>query len=145
MKLGMIGLGQIGEGMSRLLIKAGHEVWGYREDYDKAEEQYEKGYISGCATSIESLVLAVSSSGPGIYMIADPSDAEENLTELLQHCEEGDIIINTTEEFKERELYLEKLGIQYINYSISGSVDGSNIAVSICTPLFKALSSSESI
>ena len=46
MKVGMIGLGRMGEGMSRRLIKAGHEVHGYRNNYKKAEEQCEKGYIS---------------------------------------------------------------------------------------------------
>ena len=59
MKVGMLGLGRMGEGMSRRLIKCGHEVWGYRNDYAKAEEQFEKGYISGCTTSVESLVQVV--------------------------------------------------------------------------------------
>ena len=36
MKVGMIGLGRMGEGMSRRLIKAGHEVHGYRNNYKKA-------------------------------------------------------------------------------------------------------------
>ena len=31
MKVGMIGLGRMGEGMSRRLIKAGHEVYGYQK------------------------------------------------------------------------------------------------------------------
>ena len=52
MKVGMIGLGRMGEGMSRL-IAAGHEVHGYRNNVKKAEEQYEKGYISGYTTSLE--------------------------------------------------------------------------------------------
>ena len=41
MKVGMI-LGRMGEGMSRRMIKEGIEVWGYRNNYAKAEEQYEK-------------------------------------------------------------------------------------------------------
>ena len=55
MKVGMIGLGRMGEGMSRRLIKAGHEVHGFRNNVQKAEEQYEKGYISGYTTSLEKL------------------------------------------------------------------------------------------
>ena len=31
----MIGLGRMGEGMSRRLIAAGHEVHGYRNNYKK--------------------------------------------------------------------------------------------------------------
>ncbi len=33
MKVGIIGLGRMGEGMSRRLITAGHEVHGYRNNY----------------------------------------------------------------------------------------------------------------
>ena len=44
----MIGLGRMGEGMSRRMIKEGIEVWGYRNNYEKACEQYEAGYVSGC-------------------------------------------------------------------------------------------------
>ena len=42
MKVGMIGLGRMGEGMSRRLIAAGHEVHGYRNNYKKAEEQFKE-------------------------------------------------------------------------------------------------------
>ena len=41
MKVGMIGLGRMGEGMSRRMIKAGIEVHGYRNNYEKACKQYE--------------------------------------------------------------------------------------------------------
>ena len=58
MKVGMIGLGRMGEGMSRRLIAAGHEVHGYRNNVKKvSEEQYEKGYISGYTTSLEVLLF----------------------------------------------------------------------------------------
>ena len=36
MKVGLIGLGRMGEGMSRRMMKAGIEVWGYRRNYAKA-------------------------------------------------------------------------------------------------------------
>ena len=38
MKVGLIGLGRMGEGMSRRMIKAGIDVHGYRNNYKKAEE-----------------------------------------------------------------------------------------------------------
>ena len=56
MKVGMIGLGRMGEGMSRRLIAAGYEVHGFRNNVQKAEAQCEAGYISGYSTSIQSLV-----------------------------------------------------------------------------------------
>ena len=101
MKVGIIGLGRMGEGMSRRLIKAGHEVHGYRNNYQKAEEQFEKGYISGCTTSLESLVQVVHKGSsltgkvPGVFMMVVPAETvEDTLNELLQFCVEGDIIID---------------------------------------------------
>ena len=53
MKVGIIGLGRMGEGMSRRMIKAGIEVHGYRNNHEKAAAQYEAGYLSGFTTSLE--------------------------------------------------------------------------------------------
>ena len=62
MKVGLIGLGRTGEGISRRMIEKGIEVWGYSStNYENACGQYEAGYLSGCVTSLEYLVLAVKS------------------------------------------------------------------------------------
>ena len=59
MKVGIIGLGRIGEGMSRRMIENGIEVWGYSSSsYENACGQYEAGYISGCVTSLVYLRLS---------------------------------------------------------------------------------------
>ena len=165
MKIGMIGLGRMGEGMSRRLIKAGHEVWGYRNNVEKAQDQYYKGYISGYTTSLESLVQIVSSNqnlltgdpgrAPGVFMMVVPAETvEDTINELLQFCVEGDIIIdNGNSNFKDsrrRAERLSKLGIQYIDCGTSGGVyglergyclmvGGANTAVSTCAPIFRAL------
>ena len=160
MKVGLIGLGRMGEGMSRRMIKAGIEVHGYRNNYAKAQEQYEKGYISGCTTSLESLVQVVhdgSSAGkvPGIFMMVVPAETvEDTLNELLQFCVEGDIIIDhgnsNFKDSRRRAERLSKLGIQYLDCGTSGGVyglergyclmvGGSNTAVSVCSPIFRAL------
>ena len=39
MKVGLIGLGRMGEGMSRRMMKAGIEVWGYRRNYAKPKKR----------------------------------------------------------------------------------------------------------
>ena len=137
MKVGIIGLGRMGEGMSRRLIKAGHEVWGYRNNYAKAQEQFEKGYISGCTTSLEGLVQVVHSSKgiltqddakvPGVFMMVVPAETvEETLDELLRHCSEGDIIIDhgnsNFKDSRKRAERLSKLGIAYIDCGTSGGV-----------------------
>ena len=160
MKVGIIGLGRMGEGMSRRMLKAGHEVHGYRNNYKKAEEQFEKGYISGCATSLENLVQIVHSNKttgetPGVFMMVVPAETvEDTLNELLQFCVEGDIIIDhgnsNFKDSRRRAERLSKLGIQYLDCGTSGGVyglergyclmvGGSDIAVSACRPIFDAL------
>ena len=170
MKVGIIGLGRMGEGMSRRMIKAGIEVHGYRNNVQKANEQFEKGYISGYATSLESLVQVVHSQksiygeksgetiitkAPGVFMMVVPAETvEETLNELLQFCVEGDIIIDhgnsNFKDSRRRAERLSKLGIQYLDCGTSGGVyglergyclmvGGSDTAVSICAPIFRAL------
>ena len=39
MRVGLIGLGRMGEGMSRRMMKADIEVWGYRRNYAKAKKR----------------------------------------------------------------------------------------------------------
>ena len=135
MKVGMIGLGRMGEGMSRRLIKAGHEVHGYRNNYKKAEEQFEKGYISGCATSLETLVQVVHEGSPmtgevpGVFMMVVPAETvEDTLDELLRFCREGDIIIDhgnsNFKDSRKRAERLSKLGIAYLDCGTSGGVYG---------------------
>ena len=152
MKVGMIGLGRMGEGMSRRLIAAGHEVHGFRNNVQKAEAQFEAGYISGYTTSIQSLVQVVGDKGPGVYMMVVPAETvEDTLNELLQFCVEGDIIIDHgNSNFKDsryRAERLSNLGIQYIDCGTSGGVyglergyclmvGGSDTAVSVCRPIF---------
>ena len=160
MKVGMIGLGRMGEGMSRRLIAAGHEVHGFRNNYAKSQEQFEKGYISGCTSSLESLVQVVHANKttgetPGVFMMVVPAETvEDTLNELLQFCVEGDIIIDhgnsNFKDSRRRAERLSKLGIQYLDCGTSGGVyglergyclmvGGSDTAVSVCRPLFDAL------
>ena len=101
MKVGIIGLGRMGEGMSRRMIKAGIEVHGYRKNHEKAAAQYEAGYLSGFTTSLESFVQVVHTQegivgrAPGVFMMVVPAETvEDTIDELLQFCVEGDIIID---------------------------------------------------
>ncbi len=161
MKVGMIGLGRMGEGMSRRMIAAGHEVWGYRNNYEKAQEQFEKGYISGCTTSVESLVQVIhnhkhiSDKKPGVFMMVVPAETvEDTINDLLRFCREGDIIIDhgnsNFKDSRKRAERLAKLGIAYIDCGTSGGVygldrgyclmvGGGDTAVAACAPIFNAL------
>jgi len=151
MKVGLIGLGRVGEGMSRRMIEKGIEVWGYSStNYENACGQYEAGHLSGCVTSLEYLVQAVKSDGkkftsagkvPGIFQITLPEvKVEDTLDELLPLLEEGDIIIDYSNrdisKCRELEKYCSKLGISYI---FSG-VYGAPYAIDACSKIFQSLS-----
>ena len=168
MKVGLIGLGRMGEGMSRRMMAAGHEVWGYRRNLKKAEEAYEKGYVSGIAYGLQQLSEVVhrgtsiygEKSGdtvykPAVFMMVIPAElVEDTLNELLQFCNEGDIIVDhgnsNFKDSRRRAERLSKLGIQYVDCGTSGGVyglergyclmvGGTDTAVSVCSPLFNAL------
>ena len=66
MKVGIIGLGRMGEGMSRRMMAAGIETWGYRRNLKKAEEAYEKGYVTGVTYGLQQLSEVVHR-GQSIY------------------------------------------------------------------------------
>tara|TARA_Y100000817_G_C16839218_1_gene537214 strand:+ start:758 stop:1798 length:1041 start_codon:yes stop_codon:yes gene_type:complete len=163
MKVGLIGLGRMGEGMSRRMMAQEISVWGYRRNYEKAEEAYENGYVDGVTTDIQNLVQQVKSGsgtfdhpGTGIFMMVVPAEnVEDTINELLLYCSEGDIIIDhgnsNFKDTRRRAQRLEKLGIQYIDCGTSGGVyglkrgyclmvGGSNTAVQTCAPIFRALS-----
>jgi len=155
MKVGLIGLGRMGEGMSRRMMRDGIEVWGYRRNYEKAQELYENEGVDGVTTDIATLCSTVKLSGPGIFMMVVPAETvEDTLNELLRFCGEGDIIIDhgnsNFKDSRRRAERLAKLGIQYLDCGTSGGVygldrgyclmvGGTNTAVSVCSPIFNAL------
>jgi len=160
MKVGLIGLGRMGEGMSRRMMKAGIEVWGYRRNYEKANEAFEKGFVNGITTDIENLVKVVKQNKngkyqPGIFQMVVPAETvEETINELLRYCSEGDIIIDhgnsNFKDSRKRAERLAKVGIQYIDCGTSGGVygldrgyclmvGGGNTAVATCAKIFDAL------
>ena len=155
MKVGLIGLGRMGEGMSRRMMKADIEVWGYRRNYAKAQEAYEAGYVSGVATNLESLVQVVKEKGPGIFQLVIPAElVEDTLNELLPLLSDGDIVIDhgnsNFKDSRRRAERLAKMGIQYLDCGTSGGVyglergyclmvGGASGAVSVCAPIFRAL------
>ena len=156
MRVGVIGLGRMGEGMSRRMMRDGIEVWGYRRNYEKAQEAYENGYVDGVTVDIQTLVSSVKQGSPGVFMMVVPAEnVEDTINELLQSgCTEGDIIIDhgnsNFKDSRRRAQRLEKLGVQYIDCGTSGGVygldrgyclmvGGSNTAVSVCSPIFRAL------
>ena len=160
MKVAMIGLGRMGEGMSRRMLKAGIEVYGYRRNYMKALEARSHGYVTDVAENVEELIQKVrvtktDKKAPAIIQLVIPAElVEETIDALLPNCVEGDIIIDhgnsNFKDSRRRALRLEKLGIHYIDCGTSGGVyglergyclmvGGTTGAVSVCAPIFRAL------
>ena len=168
MKVGVIGLGRMGEGMSQRMTDRDIEVYGYRRNYEKAKE-LEGGPIKQAASSIENLVELVTrkeiygeKSGetvylrdPGTFLMVVPAETvEDTLNDLLRYCREGDIIIDhgnsNFKDSRKRAERLSKLGIQYLDCGTSGGVygldrgyclmvGGGDTAVTACSSIFDAL------
>lgn len=158
MKVGVIGLGRMGEGMSRRMIDAGIEVVGYRRNFSKATEAKNAGYVTEVAKTIDDLVKAVRVDGePGIFLMVVPAEnVEATITELLgAGVGKNDVIIDhgnsSFKDSKRRALNLEYRGISYLDCGTSGGVyglkrgyclmiGGADCAVQTCKPIFDALS-----
>ena len=161
MRVAMIGLGRMGEGMSRRMLKAGIEVYGYRRNFMKALEARTNGYVTDVAEDIPGLLTKVRTTktdkkAPAIIQLVIPAELVEETIDALLHagCTEGDIIIDhgnsNFKDSRRRALRLEKLGIHYIDCGTSGGVyglergyclmvGGTTGAVSVCAPIFRAL------
>jgi 6-phosphogluconate dehydrogenase len=158
MKVGIIGLGRMGEGMSRRMMKSGIQVFGYRRNYTQALNTFQKGYINGVSESIKDLVAIVKQGQThGIFQLVVPAaSVDETLNQLLPFLSAGDIIIDHgNSNFKDSKYRAEKLyseyGIEYLDCGTSGGVygvdrgfclmvGGKNFTVSYCSPIFDALS-----
>ena len=137
-----------------------HRSLGLQENYAKAEEAFEKGYVSGVTTDLESLVQVVHQDDiagkvPGIFQLVIPAElVEDTLNELLPLLGDGDIIIDhgnsNFKDSRRRAERLSKMGIQYLDCGTSGGVyglergyclmvGGASGAVSVCSPIFRAL------
>jgi len=154
MKVGMITLGRMGEGIARRMMSDDISVFSYQKNYDMSSEQYDSGYISGCTTSIPLLVSQVKTkliygvkSGEtvpftesGVFMmVVPPESVGHTLDELLPLLDEGDVLIdfssNDVTSCKELESYCSKLGIAYI----FSNVYGSEVAINTYSKIFRSL------
>jgi 6-phosphogluconate dehydrogenase len=116
MKLGMIGLGRMGSGMTERLRDGGHEVM----TYDPR--------VESTADSVEELVSQLEPPRVLWMMIPAGEITEQTLEELLQHVEAGDIVIDGgNSNFRDsirRHTTAKDKGVRYIDVGVSGGVWG---------------------
>jgi 6-phosphogluconate dehydrogenase len=155
--VGIIGLGRMGENMSRRLLEKGFTTFGYRTSIDKLKEQEKLGYISKACIDLPSLVKAVKAKQKrGIFQLVVPAQSvEETITALLPLLSKGDILIDhgnsNFKDSRRRAITLKAKGIDYLDCGTSGGVyglergyclmvGGEAEAVNFCSPIFETLS-----
>ena len=91
MRLAMIGLGRMGAGIARRLMKGGHEVVGFDRDADTVAKLAADGATP--AGSLQEVVKALE--GPRIFWVMLPAGdiTESTVQELAKLASPGDIFL----------------------------------------------------
>ena len=117
MKLGMVGLGRMGAGMSERLRQGGHEVIGY--DHDPAVSQ---------AASLEDLVAALEPPRHVWMMLPAGAPTEQTIEALSKLLSPDDLVIDGgNSNFRDSIRRAEELaadGILFVDAGVSGGVWG---------------------
>ena len=125
MQLGMIGLGRMGGNMVRRLLKGGHQCVAFdRSTSAVAELVKEKAHGASSLTE-----FAKALSKPRVIWLMVPVGAvDDTIVELLQHLENGDILIDGGNSYYvddiRRSKELAPRGIHYVDVGTSGGVWG---------------------
>jgi 6-phosphogluconate dehydrogenase len=116
MKLGMIGLGRMGSGMTERLRDGGHEVMTYDP------------HVDSTADSLEELISQLEPPRVVWMMIPSGEITEQTLEELLPHVEAGDIVVDGgNSNFRDsirRHTTAQDKGVHYVDVGVSGGVWG---------------------
>jgi 6-phosphogluconate dehydrogenase len=158
MHLGFIGLGRMGANMVRRLVRDGHEVVAYNRTVEKAHELANEEKASGhaleAADSVEALIRRLEKPRVAWIMVPAGDATEAQITELLEHLEPGDTIVdggNTNyHDDVRRHALLAEHGIRYVDAGVSGGiwglangfclmVGGDREAVAPLEPIFRSL------
>ena len=152
MRIGFIGLGRMGANMVRRLLQDHHEIVAYNRSPEKTREIEGEGAIG--AYSIAELVGKLAKPRAVWVMVPAGDATEAQISELLEHLEPGDTIIdggNTNfHDDVRRHAALAAKGINYVDAGTSGGVWGLQIgyclmvggdeaAVQPLEPVFRSL------
>ncbi|HET9754934.1 MAG TPA: decarboxylating 6-phosphogluconate dehydrogenase [Candidatus Limnocylindrales bacterium] len=128
MRLGFIGLGRMGANMVRRLVRDGHEIMVYNRTPEKSKEIEGEGEGAKATLSIEELVAKLERPRAVWVMVPAGDATEAQITELLEHLEPGDTIIdggntNFRDDVRRHEALKER-GVHYVDAGTSGGVWG---------------------
>ena len=153
MRVAMIGLGKMGGNMTTRLLRKGHEVVAFDRSADAVQRATAAGARS--AADLKGVVAALAE--PRVVWIMVPAGApvDETIETLVPMLARGDVIIDGGNsryvDTLRRGRSLAERGIEFVDAGTSGGVwglekgyclmvGGSDRAISICEPIFTALS-----
>ena len=126
MKVGIIGIGKMGSGIARRLIRAGHSIVVYDVDPNASQLVVQEGAVKARDTSH----LAELLSPPRLIWLMLPagSPVESNIEDLIRTCQPGDIFIDGSNSYykdsRRRSLMLEANGYSLLDVGVSGGIWG---------------------
>ena len=126
MKLAMIGLGRMGAGISRRLMKGGHQMVVFDHNKEAVDALAKEGAEG--ADSLDAIKGKLDS--PAIWWVMLPAgDAtEQTIGTLAGHAQDGDIIIDGGNSFYKDDIrrakQLKDKGVRYVDVGTSGGVWG---------------------
>ena len=152
MKLAMIGLGRMGAGIARRLMRGGHEIVAYDRGDKAVAAVVADGAIA--ATSLED--VAAKLTGPRIFWVMLPAGppTEETIDTLIGLSQPGDIIIDGGNTFYKDDIRransCKMKDLHYVDVGTSGGVwglergycmmiGGDKPTVDLLDPIFDAL------
>ena len=126
MKIGMIGLGRMGAGISRRLMRAGHEVVGYDRGQAAVDDLVKDGLIA--ATSVDDMHDKLGDKAVFWIMLPAGDPTEETVAQIAGLCGSGDVIIDGGNSFYKDDIRRAKMvaekGALYVDVGTSGGVWG---------------------
>jgi 6-phosphogluconate dehydrogenase len=158
MQIGIVGLGRMGSGIARRLLRAGHEALVYDRDPGPGRTLEAEG--ARAAPSLKALVEGLTSRPRAVWcMLPAGAPTEETVSALADLLERGDVVIDGGNSFYKDDIRraksLSARGVDYVDCGTSGGVwglergfcmmiGGPKAAVDRLDPIFLALAPGES-
>jgi len=126
MEIGIVGLGRMGAGIARRLMRDGHSCVGYDQSNDAVKALAGDG--AKTAASLEDLVKQLAPPRTLWVMLPAGAPTEETVTKLGQLLSPGDVIIDGGNSFYRDDIRrakaLKTKGVVYMDVGVSGGVWG---------------------